>query len=188
MNDKKTENTVHGLRILAVIMLIVCAVTVSLCYLVSSRTNVAVLGEEKVPAPVSPAPVASASPVATKIPRTVSTPSSTANNDNIAIPGWKEMTVEADSIIISVPFYNPDKNENFLLAFSILVPNHATGDYEMIYESQPISAGERIDVAELTDAFSPGIYEKCIVHIQPYSVSDNQKMNNVDEEVTIISQ
>lgn len=186
MNEKKRANTIHGLRILAVIMLIVCVVTVSLCYLASSRNGVAVLGETQNAEPSDQALIATPEPISTPKP-VIKTESTSGADGNIAIPGWKEITIDADSTVVSVPFNNPSKNIDYALSFSILIPNSTDNGYDTIYESLPISAGERIEKIELTKALPAGRYEKCLIHIQPYSIPEMTELNNVDIELAIIS-
>lgn len=188
MNDRKRDNTVRGLRILALIMLIVCVISVSLCYLVSSLPDVSVLGESQSAQSTGPAPSADPEPTATPVPEPVSTAAPVASaDDNVSIPGWKEITIKADSTLVSVPFYSSEKNTNYMLSFKLKIPD-GNGGYETVYESQPISAGEKIETAELSKALPAGRYENCILHVQPYSVSDMQEVNNVDETIVIISE
>ena len=184
MNDKKTENTVHGLRILAVIMLIVCAVTVSLCYLVSSKASFAVLGEEKVPASVSLAPAVSTSPTAA--PMNVSN-SNIDLNGRVTFPGFSSLSakINDDGIAeLSSQLFNPEENEGkYYFIFEIRLIN-LDGSFKTIYSSDKCYSGVPVCGGKLEGSFAEGTYN-IVLHLQPYRISDDTPTNNSEQIIKL---
>lgn len=184
MNDKKTENTVHGLRILAVVMLIVCAVTVSLCYLVSSKADVVVLGEEKVPASVSLAPVESASPTATPANESVS---SIDLNARVTFPGFSSLSakINDDGVAeLMTQLYNPEKNGGkYYFIFEIRLIN-LDGSFKTVYSSDKCYSGVPVSGGKLEGNFVEGTYN-VVLHLQPYRLSDDTPTNNSEQIIKL---
>ncbi len=101
---------------------------------------------------------------------------------NVAIPGFKTMTIPAGKERVSVDFYNPENNSGYYyLSFELRVPD-VNGNYETLYTSDLVEAGKHLYQIVLNHALSAGIYEHSVLHIQPYKVDDFAPTNNADVE------
>ena len=179
MNDKETENTVHGLRTLALIMLIICVITVSLSYLVSFQGNVAVLGDNQKTAPTDLAPMVSTSPKNTKSP--VLNPKN-VSDARVTLPGYSSLSamIIDEGAVLNTQFYNPPENENlYYLVFEIRLAA-IDGTYKTIYTSDRCYSGEQISRGKLEGNFVPGTYD-VILFLQPYRISDDTPTNNSEQ-------
>ena len=107
---------------------------------------------------------------------------------NVVIPGWKTMTFADGKDTVSVDLYNPEKNAGYYyLTFELRVPD-TEGNYETIYTSDLVEAGKHLYQITLSHALSAGVYERCILHIQPYTVEGLTPTNNADVEFTLTVQ
>ena len=104
---------------------------------------------------------------------------------HVAIPGYKTMSFPAGTDIVSVDLYNPEINTGlYYLIFELKVP-YKFGNYEVLYKSELVEGGKHLYQINLSHSLSAGIYEHCILHIQPYKVDDLAETNNVDVEFTL---
>ena len=104
---------------------------------------------------------------------------------NVAIPGYKTMNFAADTETVSVDLYNPEKNTGYYyLTFEIRVPD-STGNYETLYTSDLVEGGKHLYQITLSHALTAGVYERCILHVQPYTVNELTPTNNADVEFTL---
>ena len=104
---------------------------------------------------------------------------------NVAIPGYKTMTFAAGSKTVSVDLFNPEKNTGYYLTFEVRIPD-SEGYYETLYTSDLVEGGKHLYQITLSHALSAGIYERCILHVQPYTVDELTPTNNADVEFTLI--
>lgn len=107
---------------------------------------------------------------------------------NVAVAGFKELHIAADTPNISVDFYNPSTNEDaFLMTFELLLPK-ADGSHESVYSSGLVEAGNHITAITLSHPVAHGIYENCILRIQPYFVSDRSPANTAEAVFTLYAE
>ena len=106
---------------------------------------------------------------------------------NVAIPGWTTMSFSAGKDTVSANLFNPDKNAGYYyLTFEIKMPN-SSGNYETLYKSNLVEGGKYLYQITLNHALEAGVYEHCILHIQPYTVNDLTPTNDADVEFTLIA-
>ncbi len=104
---------------------------------------------------------------------------------NVAIPGFKTMTVSANTNTVSVDLYNPERNSGYYyLSFQFKVPD-GNGNYETLYTSDLVEGGKHLYQITLNHVLTAGVYEHCILHVQPYTVKDLTPTNNADVEFTL---
>ena len=105
---------------------------------------------------------------------------------NVAIPGFKTMTIAAGKDHVSVDLYNPESNLGYYyLSFELKVPV-SNGNYETLYKSDLVEGSKHLYQVILNHALSAGVYERSILHVQPYKVDDLTPTNNADVEFTLI--
>lgn len=103
----------------------------------------------------------------------------------ISIPGYKEITISAGKETVAVDFFNPEENAGkYYLSFELRVPD-VNGVYNTLFVSDLIEAGKHLYQITLNHALSAGIYERSILHIQPYTVNNHTPTNNADVEFTL---
>lgn len=120
---------------------------------------------------------------------------------NVVLPGWKELYIEADTVSVWMPFYNPESNEgNYDLTFSLWValPEEDIGEgietetveetdrdtgetrqviYAKLSQSGLVAPGLYLQEVTLFQSVPKGIY-KAFVHMQPYKVGNTEATNN----------
>ena len=100
----------------------------------------------------------------------------------VAIPGWGSITIPANQQIVSVDFYNPEANEGlYYLTYKLSLAD--TG--EVLYESNAIPPGKHIQSITLSRALPTGTYN-AVIHVQPYSISDEMPTNNANLKTKLI--
>ena len=104
----------------------------------------------------------------------------------VSIPGKSKMTFPANQMEdISVDFYNPETNKNlFYLTFEIRIPAENELGYEVIYKSDLVEPGCKIDKINISKPLEQGEYNS-IIHVQPYRINDNTPTNNADLKVLL---
>lgn len=106
----------------------------------------------------------------------------------VSIPGYKTMNIKADTQTVDVDLYNPEENKDYYyMSFEIRVPN-SSGDYESVYASGLVEPGNHIYNITLTRSFPAGEYDNCILHVQPYRISDKSPTNNADVKFKLIAE
>lgn len=114
---------------------------------------------------------------------------------NVTLPGWGEIYIDADTVNVWMPFYNPEKNEGYYdLTFALwaALPEEAiaegaetqiipevdkeTGElretlYVKLFQSGLVAAGLYLQDVTLFQPVPLGEY-RAFVHIQPYFVED----------------
>ena len=100
---------------------------------------------------------------------------------NIVMPGWKQITIEANTKDISgVNFYNPDANKGYYyLKFQLKIDN------EILYESGLVESGKHIQNIKISRPLDPGIYD-ATVFIQPYKMDMKTPTNNGEVKLKLI--
>ena len=107
---------------------------------------------------------------------------------NVSIAGFKTLHIAADTLNVSVDFFNPESNkENFFTAFELLLPT-ADGSYESVYSSGLVEAGNHITSITLSHPIARGTYENCIFRVQPYFVSDRSPANMAEAVFTLYAE
>lgn len=91
--------------------------------------------------------------------------------NNITIPGVTGIYMEPNQTEQTVSFYNPEKN-NCLFVISLYL-----SDGTLIFQSEHISPGEQLtDIALLTQ-LEQGIYKKCLLVYECYSLDGLTQYN-----------
>ncbi len=104
---------------------------------------------------------------------------------NVSIPGFKTLRFASGTDVVSVDLYNPEKNAGlYYLTFELKIPD-GSGSYETLYESGYVEGGKHLYEITLNHAMDEGVYEHCILHVQPYTVDDRTPTNNADIEFTL---
>ena len=107
---------------------------------------------------------------------------------NVSVAGFKTLHIAADTPNVSVDFYNPSSNEgNFTMTFELLLPS-TDGSHESVYSSGLVEAGKHITAITLSHPVARGIYENCILRIQPYFVSDLSPANTAEAVFTLYAE
>ena len=106
---------------------------------------------------------------------------------NVSIAGFKTLTIAANTTEIIVNFYNPTANEGeFQITFELLLPT-ANGEYETMYKSGLVYAGQHIRNISLAHPVEAGTYENCILRIQPYFISDGNPASMAEVSFTLFA-
>lgn len=104
---------------------------------------------------------------------------------DVAIAGFKTLKIPANTKDISVDFYNPSSNEGkFMMTFELLFPM-PDGTRLSLYSSGLLEAGNHIRNISLDYPIPQGIYENCILRVQPYFISDHTPGNTADVTFTL---
>ena len=107
---------------------------------------------------------------------------------NISIAGFKTLRIDANTTNVSVDFYNPEYNIGiYSFTFELLLPS-PEGSYESVYTSGMVEAGKHIRNITLSHPVPGGTYENCILHIQPYFISDGKPANTADITFTLYAE
>ena len=107
---------------------------------------------------------------------------------NISVAGFKTLRIDANTSNVSVDFYNPEHNAGvYLMTFELLLPSFE-GSYESVYTSGTVEAGKHIRNIALSHPVPRGTYENCILHIQPYYISDGKPANTADITFTLYAE
>ncbi len=107
---------------------------------------------------------------------------------NVTVAGFKTLHIAANTQDVSVDFYNPPSNKGkFLMTFELLLPT-AEGSQESIYSSGLVEAGNHITAITLSHPVARGTYEKCVLRIQPYFVSDRSPANTAEVVFTLFAE
>lgn len=105
----------------------------------------------------------------------------------IAIPGWEEIKIPANTTQVTVDFYNPEENLGlYYLTFELRLLNNTDEGYEVLYKSDLIKPGQHVQDIELTKALTSGEYET-IIHVQPYKMDEYKTpTNNADMKTMLV--
>ena len=104
---------------------------------------------------------------------------------DVAIAGFKTLKIPANTKDISVDFYNPSSTEGkFMMTFELLFPM-PDGTRLSLYSSGLLEAGNHIRNISLDYPIPQGIYENCILRVQPYFISDHTPGNTADVTFTL---
>lgn len=100
---------------------------------------------------------------------------------NIAIPGWTELTIPANTVKLNdIPFYNPKENKgNYDLTFEVRLLDDRGRVSSVLFTTGLIPAGKEVATVTLSKGLSPGVYD-AVLHVQPYYVEDGNPTNNME--------
>ena len=111
-----------------------------------------------------------------------------AEMQNVAIPGWRVITIAANTTDVVVDFFNPEDNAGaFYLTFAIEMPGQ-NGAKETLWSSGLVEPGSHVRNITLSRPVEAGEYAGCTLHVQPYFMSDKTPANNADMEFTLVAQ
>ncbi len=100
--------------------------------------------------------------------------------DHIAIPGYSELKMVADTDILYVALWNPDGNPCYF-KFSIIM------DDEVLYESGLVAPGQAVTEVQLSKEIPQGIYDATI-KIRTYDLEDTDaELNGGEVAISIVS-
>ena len=106
---------------------------------------------------------------------------------NVSIAGFKTLKIAANTTEVTVNFYNPTANEGeFQMTFELLIPT-ANGEYETMYKSGLVYAGQHIRNISLVHPVEAGTHENCILRIQPYFISDGNPASMAEVSFTLFA-
>lgn len=108
-----------------------------------------------------------------------------AEMQNVAIPGWRVITIAANTTDVVVDFFNPEDNAGaFYLTFAITL----AGENETLWSSGLVEPGSHVRNITLSHPVEAGEYTGCTLHVQPYFMSDKTPANNANMEFTLVAQ
>lgn len=107
---------------------------------------------------------------------------------NVSVVGFKTLKFAADSTQVSVDFCNPvDNAGEYLMTFELLISN-PDGSLESVYSSGLVEAGNHIRSITLSHPIARGVYEDCILRIQPYFASDRSPASTSEVVFTLYAE
>ena len=98
----------------------------------------------------------------------------------IAIPGYKSITVDADTADVMVNFQNPAENPCYFVISLLLA------DGTVLYQSKMIEPGKGLYEITLSEALAPGEYD-AVVKYDTFSLSDLNPMNGAEVKIKLIA-
>lgn len=100
--------------------------------------------------------------------------------DGIRIPGYKSITIEADTTEVSVNLQNPEKNNCYFVIRLVLLD---TG--ETLYESKMIEPGKGLYNITLSRALEAGTYSAQLQY-EPYDMTSLTRLNGAVVNLDLI--
>ena len=100
--------------------------------------------------------------------------------DGIRIPGYKSITIEADTAEVSVNLQNPEKNNCYFVIRLVLLD---TG--ETLYESKMIEPGKGLYDITLSHAMEAGTYNAQLQY-EPYDMTAMTRLNGAVVNLELI--
>jgi hypothetical protein len=100
--------------------------------------------------------------------------------DGIRIPGYKSITIEADTTEVSVNLQNPEKNSCYFVIRLVLLD---TG--ETLYESKMIEPGKGLYNITLSRALEAGTYSAQLQY-EPYDMTTLTRLNGAVVNLDLI--
>lgn len=98
---------------------------------------------------------------------------SSIGSDEIAIPGFKSMTVAANSKDVEVSFVNPESNSCYFVFRLALVDGERQ---EVLYESGLVEPGKGLNNIELSRELKPGLYDAKLYY-DAYDIETKAPLN-----------
>ena len=108
------------------------------------------------------------------------TPAGEQQNNTIKIPGMTGITMQAGQLEQTVDFHNPKENACYFVLSLYL------SDDTLIYQSDYLAPGERITEIVLNQTLQRGVYGKCRLVYQCFTL-DNKYALNTGEVVLEIN-
>ena len=102
--------------------------------------------------------------------------------DGIRIPGFKSITVEADTAEVSVNLQNPEQNNCFFVIRLVLVDTQET-----LYESKMIEPGKGLYHITLSRALAAGTYQAKLQY-EPYDMTTLTRLNGAEINLELIAE
>ncbi len=99
----------------------------------------------------------------------------------IAIPGYKSITIDANTTDVSVNLQNPEGNPCYFIISLLL------DDGTKLYESKMVSPGMGLYEITLTQPLTPGEYPATIKY-ETYSLEGLNPLNGAEVKITLIAQ
>lgn len=99
----------------------------------------------------------------------------------IAIPGYKSITVDADTTEAQVNFQNPEGNPCYFVISLVLA------DGTELYKSKMVEPGKGLYEITLSEALAAGEYDAS-VRYETFSLNDLAPMNGAQVEIKLIAQ
>lgn len=94
-----------------------------------------------------------------------------ASHDTLRIPGFKSMTLEADSHLVDVNLHNPASNKAYMLVRLVL-----SDTKEILYESKLIEPGKGLYKIYLRVPVDVG-HHRAQLHYEPYDMETLTRLN-----------
>jgi len=107
------------------------------------------------------------------------TPAGNQAENSIVIPGMTGINMVAGQLQQSVDFYNPESNKCYFV-LSLYLSNNTR-----IYQSHYLAPGERITDITLTQILQRGVYGKCRLVYECYTLTDKRPLNGGQVQLEI---
>lgn len=101
-----------------------------------------------------------------------------SSTGGIHIPGTSTVFLPAGKTSADVPFYNPEKNKEYLLQFELVLV--ADSSRETLVKTEKLNPGEKAGNVELSRALEAGTYDGILV-AQPYYLQNPSIPTNLAE-------
>ena len=114
--------------------------------------------------------------------------SQNSEKQGIAIPGFAEITINADSTEAEADLFNPEDNAGlYYVTFELRLFDESENAYETLYTSGLVEPGRHIYSIELSRPLEKGVYS-AVIHVQPYYINDKRPTNNADIKIKLIAE
>lgn len=99
------------------------------------------------------------------------TPTGEQQRDTISLPGMTEITLQSGQLEQAVDFHNPKENACYFVLSLYL------SDDTLIYQSGYLAPGERITEIKLNQPLQRGIYGKCRLVYECFTLDNKSALN-----------
>lgn len=99
------------------------------------------------------------------------TPAGEQQGDTISLPGMTEITLQSGQLEQVVDFHNPEDNTCYFVLSLYL------SDDTLIYQSGYLAPGERITEIKLNQTLQRGVYGKCRLVYQCFTLDNKSALN-----------
>lgn len=99
-------------------------------------------------------------------------------NQSIILAGYDVISLDAQETEQSVYFYNPDKNQCFIMV-SLIV------DGVELYASDMIAPNTKIDSITLSQPLTAGVYDDAVIRYSCYDLYTQRELNGTDIAVKL---
>ncbi len=109
------------------------------------------------------------------------TPAGEQQSNTITIPGMTGIVLQAGELHQTVNFYNPKENACYFVLSLYL------SDNTLVYQSDFLAPGEQITEITLNQALQRGVYGKCRLVYECFTLDDKSPLNGGEVKLEINS-